>query len=77
MNKNGYLVRLHQQIQGASHIFHFKCIKNCFLQQNNKTYPYCREDIRWGLKLALENIPENEDGIDFFDVSSDEVLRNE
>jgi hypothetical protein len=39
--------------------------------------PLCRQDIVFGQVLANENISENEDGIDFFDVPSDEVLQNE
>jgi hypothetical protein len=74
-NENGYLVRLHQQIDGVAHLFHFKCIKNWFLSRN--TCPLCRQDINFSRVLVDENIPENEDGIDFFDVPSDEVLGNE
>ena len=73
-NENGYLVRLHQQIDGVAHLFHFKCIKNWFLKGNNRSCPLCREDIIFSPILLDENIPENEDGIDFFDVSSDELL---
>jgi hypothetical protein len=77
INKNGYLVRLHHQIDSAPHIFHFKCIRNWFLRGNNMSCPLCRHNIDFSLALALENIPENEDGLDFFDVQSDEVLRDE
>ena len=75
-NQNGYLVRLHQQIDGAPHIFHLKCIKNWVLRDNS-TCPLCRQDIGFSQVLANENISENEDGIDFFDVPSDELLRDQ
>jgi hypothetical protein len=71
-NKNGYLVRLHQQIDGAPHIFHFKCIRNWFLTGSNTYCPLCRHNIDFSPVLALENIPENEDGLNFFDVQRDE-----
>jgi hypothetical protein len=70
-NENGYLVRLHQQIDSAPHVFHFKCIKNWFRQPNSSSCPVCREDINWGRELSVRNIPENEDGIDFFDVADE------
>jgi hypothetical protein len=73
-NENGYLVRLHQQIDGVAHLFHFKCIKNWFLRGNNRSCPLCRQDIDCSRILVDENIPENEDGVDFFDVPSDELL---
>jgi hypothetical protein len=76
-NENGYLVRLHQQIDGVAHLFHFKCIKNWFLNGRSRSCPLCRQDIDFSRVLVDENIPENEDGIDFFDVPSDEVLGNE
>jgi len=76
-NENGYLVRLHQQIDGVAHLFHFKCIKNWFLNGRSRACPLCRVDIDFSRVLVDENIPENEDGIDFFDVPSDEVLGNE
>ena len=71
-NKNGYLVRLHQQIDSAPHIFHYKCIRNWFLRGNNMNCPLCRQNIDFSPVLAMENIPENEDGLDFFDVQRDE-----
>jgi len=76
-NENGYLVRLHQQINGVAHIFHFKCIKNWCLRGNVRSCPLCRQDIVFSQVLANENIAENEDGMDFFDVPSDEVLNHQ
>ena len=76
-NVNGYLVRLHQQINGVPHLFHFKCIKNWCLRENVRSCPLCRQDIVFSQVLANENIPVVEDGMDFFDVPSDEVLRDQ
>ena len=77
-NLNGYLVRLHQQIDGVAHLFHFKCIKNWFATQrrNKTTCPLCREDITFGQHIVDENIPDNDDGIGFFDVPSDELVQD-
>lgn len=70
-NKNGYLVKLHQQVMGVPHIFHLKCIKNWFSQAINDDCPLCRLNIRWSHQLASLNIPADENGIDFFDVELD------
>jgi hypothetical protein len=74
-NVNGYLVRLHQQINGVAHLFHLKCIQNWFATQRNQTTcPLCRENITCGQRIVDENIPDVEDGIGFFDVPSDELV---
>jgi len=70
-NKNGYLVRLHQQVEGIPHIFHLNCIKNWFNQNINDDCPICRNNIHWTYDLVRVNIPEDENGLDFFDVQLD------
>ena len=70
-NENGYLVKLHQDIEGPSHIYHFKCIKQWLSQ--NRSCPVCRQIIDSASIIANTSIPAEQDGLDFFDVLPDQI----
>ena len=68
-NVGGYIVQLHPNHDPMNpHLFHYKCIRNWFLQVGqNKYCPSCRRGIIF-YQAFLNNViqPEN-DGLDFFD----------
>lgn len=68
-NVNGYIVQLHQDLQVQSpHLFHFKCIKMWLQRIGGQKYcPKCRTDCKFHLQLTRTNIPEQNDGVDFFE----------
>lgn len=68
-NVNGFVVQLHQNAQSqAPHIFHFKCMKLWLSSDGRpKICPTCRTPCKHYSKLVHTNIPEANDGVDFFE----------
>lgn len=68
-NVNGFVVQLHENAQSqAPHIFHFKCIKLWLSADGRpKICPTCRAPCKHYSKLVNTNIPEGNDGVDFFE----------
>lgn len=69
-NIGGSIVQLHPNHNPLiPHLFHNKCIKTWFLSQQiqQKTCPSCRRPINFFQNLLNINIPENSDGVNFFE----------
>ena len=68
-NVYGYIVQLHQDEQTqAPHLFHFRCIKSWFQSEGRpRSCPLCRTKCKFYLTLTRTDIPEERDGVDFFE----------